>query len=244
VRLGDRGEVVRATQAELAALGYDVGRIDGIAGARTLAAWEAYERARAHGVTPRMGAHPGAARKGVRDWGAIDSVCLHQTAVSLGERPARWNTLRAHVGVTREGQIFQVYGLSDLVYHGNGLNGRSVGIECSGSYEGVEGNRRTWWQPPGVAEPQRPTAELVEATKRAVRWVVAEVAAHGGRVRYCFAHRQSSSSRQSDPGSAIWQAVALELEREGLVETRPGYTVGTGRVVPEAWDPRCKGVGY
>jgi peptidoglycan hydrolase-like protein with peptidoglycan-binding domain len=231
VQRGDRGPEVERVQRELAALGYAVGAVDGVCGPRTLAAWEAWERAKAAGVTPRMGAHPGAAKRGVREWAAVTGITLHQTAVDLGERPARWDTLRAHVGVTRGGQVLQVYGLSDLVYHGNGLNGSTVGIECSGTYEGVEGDRGTWWQPPGVAEPQRPTAALVEAARRAVAWVVAEVAAHGGRVRWIYAHRQSSGTRQSDPGSALWKAVALEC---GL-ETRPGFTVGSGRAIPEAW---------
>jgi peptidoglycan hydrolase-like protein with peptidoglycan-binding domain len=235
---GDRGPHVATLQRELAALGYQPGPADGICGPRTLAAYEAYERAKAHGVTPRMGAHPRAAKQGERPWGQVTGITLHQTAVDLGERPARWDGLRAHVGVTRGGQILQVYGLSDLVYHGHGLNGSTVGIELSGTYEGVEGDPRTWWQPPGVSAPQRPTAALVEAARRAVRWVVEEVAAHGGRVRWCYAHRQSRASRVSDPCKVLWREVALEVEREGLLETRPGFTVGTGRPIPREWDAR------
>jgi hypothetical protein len=232
---GDKGPHVEAAQRELAALGYAVGAADGIAGPRTLAAWEAWERAKAAGVTVRMGAHPQEHNQGARPWGQVTGITLHQTAVDLGERPGRWDSLRAHVGVTRGGQVLQVYGLDALVYHGNGLNSSTVGIECSGTYEGVEGDRATWWQPPGVSAPQRPTAALVEAALRAVRWVVEEVKANGGTVRYLYAHRQSSGTRQSDPGSALWRAVALDLEREGLVETRPGYTVGTGRAIPREW---------
>jgi hypothetical protein len=241
---GQRGPEVEQAQRELAALGYPVGAADGICGPRTLASYEAHQRAKAAGVTVRMGAHPQEAKRGTRDWGAVTGITLHQTAVDLGERPGRWDTLRAHVGVTRGGQILQVYGLSDLVYHGNGLNGSTVGIECSGTYEGVEGDRGTWWQPPGVSEPQRPTAALVEAAKRAVRWVCAEVAANGGKVQYLYAHRQSSASRQSDPGSAIWKGVALACEMTGLLATRPGFTVGTGRAIPEAWDERQVEVDY
>jgi hypothetical protein len=237
---GDKGPHVEAAQRELAALGYAVGAADGIAGPRTLAAWEAWERAKAAGVTVRMGAHPQEHNQGARPWTQVTGITLHQTAVDLGERPGRWDTLRAHVGVTRGGQVLQVYGLAALVYHGNGLNGSTVGIECSGSYEGVEGQRDTWWQPKGVAEPQTPTPALVEAARRTVAWVVAEVAAHGGQVRWIYAHRQSSGTRQSDPGSALWRAVALEC---GL-ETRPGFTVGTGRAIPEAWDPRQVEVDY
>jgi hypothetical protein len=208
------------------------------------------------GVVDLTRAHAGQHRKGKRAWASVDAVCLHQTAGDLGEKHERWvawpvpdgkggvklSSLKAHIGVTRGGQVLLCNPLDSLVAHGNGFNARSVGIECSGTYEGIEGRRETWWAA-GKA-PQRPTEELIAAARRAVECVCAEVAAHGGRVRYLFAHRQSSSSRQSDPGSAIWQAVALELEREGVLETRPGYVVGDGRPIPEAWDPRCKGVGY
>jgi hypothetical protein len=233
---GQRGPEVAEAQRQLLALGYPVGAADGICGPKTLAAWEAWERAKARGVTPRMGLHFQEHAHGVRDWASIDSVVLHQTACDLGERPGRWDSLRAQVGVTRGGQVFQVYPLDTLVYHGNSFNKRSVGVELSGSYEGIEGQRATWWQPEGVKDPQRPTPELIEAARRAVRWIVAEVGARGGKVRYCFSHRQSSDTRQSDPGSAIWQAVGLWAQSElGLSDGGPGFRVGDGRPIPEAW---------
>lgn len=248
---GDRGPVVAELQRQLLALGYDLGTADGIAGPRTLAAYEAHERAKAAGVTVLLGAHEGQHREGVRPWASVTGITLHQTAGDLGERHERWvkwpvknpktgalefSSLKAHVGVTRGGQVLLVNPLDSRVAHGHGLNSSTVGIECSGTYEGIEGRRDTWW-PAGKA-PQTPTPELIEAARRAVAWVVAEVAAHGGRVLYLYAHRQSSADRVSDPGSALWQAVALEVEREGLVETRPGYTVGTGLPIPREWDAR------
>jgi hypothetical protein len=204
------------------------------------------------GVVDLTRAHAGQHRKGKRAWASVDAVCLHQTAGDLGEKHERWvawpvpdgkggvklSSLKAHIGVTRGGQVLLCNPLDSLVAHGNGFNARSVGIECSGTYEGIEGDRSTWWQPKGVKEPQRPTPELIEAARRAVRWICAEVAARGGRVRYLYAHRQSRASRVSDPGEVLWREVALYCEREGLLSTRPGYVVGTGRAIPKEWDPR------
>jgi peptidoglycan hydrolase-like protein with peptidoglycan-binding domain len=99
---GERGPHVAEAQRQLLSLGYPVGLADGICGPKTLAAWEAWERAKAANVTVRMGAHKQEAKKGVRDWGAVTGVCLHQTACDLGEKPDRWNTLRAQVGVAAE----------------------------------------------------------------------------------------------------------------------------------------------
>ncbi len=203
--------------------------------------------------------HNGQHKRGVRPWNQIDAICLHQTAGDLGEKPERWSwwptrdadgdlvhsTLKAHLGVTRGGQVFLVHDLNALVYHGNSFNNRSVGIELSGTYEGVAGRPTTWWQPTGVRSPQTPTPELLVAAKVAIEWVVAEVAARGGKIKYLFAHRQSSAERESDPGDAIWKGVALPmLQKLGLSDGGPRYKVGSGEAIPMDWDPSKVGIPY
>jgi hypothetical protein len=249
---GDRGPHVTALQRELAALGYPVGLADGICGPRTLAACEAHQRAKQAGIVVLLGAHEGIHREGPRPWANVTGITIHQTAATLGENPARWvkwpikgpngaiehSCLRAHVGVTRGGQVLLCNPLDQLVWHGNRLSLTDIGIELDGTYEGVEGERSTWWQAPGHKSPQVPTPALLEAARRAIRWACAEVAANGGKIRFLHAHRQASKDRRSDPGSRIWAEVALALEAEGLLSTRPGYVVGTGRAIPKEWDPR------
>jgi antitoxin (DNA-binding transcriptional repressor) of toxin-antitoxin stability system len=96
-----------------------------------------------------------------------------------------------------------------------------------------------------MRQAQTPTPELIEAARAAVRWIVAEVARHGGRISRLVAHRQSSDMRQSDPGSALWQAVALPLHAElGLDDGGPGYRIGTGRPIPVDWDASRAGERY
>lgn len=86
---------------------------------------------------------------------------------------------------------------------------------------------------------------MIEAAKATIRWAHADVARHGGKITHLFAHRQSSGTRQSDPGSALWQAIALPLLRElRLSDGGHGYRVGSGRPIPEAWDARYVGVRY
>lgn len=184
---------------------------------------------------------------GRRSWGEITGMCLHQTACILGERPARWASIGAHVGVTRGGKIIWMHDFDEIVIHANRFNASTVGIEMDGMYAGVEGDDRTFWRPPSDPNrrPQVPTPELIESAKSVVRWIVDEVARHGGRVTHLVAHRQASKDRQSDPGSALWQAVALPLLAElGLTDGGPGYRVGSGLAIPEAWDPARKGVAY
>ncbi len=183
-----------------------------------------------------------------RAWSTVTGITLHQTACVLGERPGRWLNVGCHVGITRGGQRLWLHDFDARVVHGNGWNTQCVGIEMDGLYEGIAGDPKTLWDDPSTKYRevgQTPTPELVQAAKEAVRWICARVAEHGGKVRALVAHRQSSESRRDDPGSALWQAVALPLHAElGLIDGGVGFKLGNGYAIPEAWDPRCVGVKY
>lgn len=184
---------------------------------------------------------------GRRPWKQITAIVLHQTASYMGEKPARYNTLGAHLGVTRAGQVVWPHDFEKIIWHANGFNNFSVGLECDGEYEGVEGDIKTFWRPKEEPnrQPQSPTADQIEAVKATVRWVCQEVGRHGGHVTRLLAHRQASVDRQSDPGSALWQRVAMPLHKElGLTDGGPGYKNGTGLLIPERWDSSRTGVKY
>jgi hypothetical protein len=178
-----------------------------------------------------------------RAWSEVTGICLHQTACNLGERPQRWATIGAHLGVTRAGRVIWMHDLHHAIVHGNGFNTNTVGIEMEGSYPGIEGNLSTFWRT--TEQPQSPTAELVAAARATVRWICAEVANHGGKVTSLVAHRQASDERQADPGSALWQQVALPLMSElSLSDGGPGFKIDSGSPIPEAWDASRTGVRY
>ena len=186
---------------------------------------------------------------GHRAWKAITGVVLHQTASVFGELPRRWAGVGAHFGVTRSGQVIWLHDFEKIVWHANRFNGFTVGIEMDGTYAGIEGDDRTFWRP--AEDPHRraqtPTDALVGAAQATVRWICEEVARRGGRVERLLAHRQASNARQSDPGSALWKRVARPLHADaslGLTDGGPGYVVGTGLPIPEAWDETRKGVRY
>lgn len=187
----------------------------------------------------------------VRPWPQITGITLHQTACLIGTRPAYWAGVSAHLGVTRGGGIVHIYDFTDRVNHGHNLNAGDVGIEIDGFFAGVEGDLRTFWRP--KEDPDRlplvPTEEQILAARRAVEFVVEQVAANGGAVRFIHAHRQSSAQRQSDPGSEIWRGVGLWAQQTlGLTDAGetfgPGGTVGDGLRIPAAWDPSKSGVPY
>lgn len=183
-----------------------------------------------------------------RPWSQITAVVLHQTAAKIGEKPASWHSVPIHFGITRAGKVIQLYDLTEVCNHANGLNRRSVGIEIDGWYAGIEGQPKTLWQPKNLPTPRQPMdlpdvqATAVRAT---VQWILNTVAVNGGTVTHIHPHRQSSKDRQSDPGSLIWQTVGLWAQSTfGLSDGGREFTVGDGLVIPEAWDSRYIGNRY
>lgn len=174
-----------------------------------------------------------------RAYTSITSIVLHQTACTLGEKPERWHSVPIHFGVTKSGVILYLNDMTLNVPHGNGFNGRSVGIEIDGAYAGIEGDHSTFWRPAGsTAKPDVASDAQLGAARVTVRHICEEVARHGGRIQYIFAHRQSSKDRQSDPGSRIWQEVGLWAQKElGLSDGGEGFQQG-GTPIPTAWDAR------
>ncbi|SEM47107.1 N-acetylmuramoyl-L-alanine amidase [Pseudomonas sp. ok272] len=195
--------------------------------------------------------HPHAGRSvstPYRLWSKITAVVLHQTASNIGEKPARWHSVPIHFCITRAGKVIQLYDLTEICNHANGLNRSSVGIEIDGWYAGIEGQPKTLWQPKGLATPRQPMdlpTLQADAVKATVQWIANTVAANGGMVTHIHPHRQSSKDRQSDPGSLIWQTVGLWAQNTlGLSDGGAAFTVGNGRTIPEDWDVRYTGNRY
>jgi len=177
---------------------------------------------------------------GRRAWTQITGITLHQCAVDFGhEKPARWDSLWAQTAASLEGNFFLVHDLVEVVWHGHGFNLGDVGLELEGLYAGRAGH------PDGSAKPQTPTPELIESGKGGVRYICAEVKRHGGLVRFLHAHRQSKDSRRADPGQELWQAIAIPMMAElNLSDGGPGFKIGSGRTIPEAWNPAYRGNVY
>lgn len=182
-----------------------------------------------------------------RTWQDVRGICLHQTACLLGERPERWDTVGAHIGITRGGRVMWLHGFNRVVCHGNGWNAQTVGIEIDGLYAGIQGDDSTVWDDPSTRTQERGmsiTPESVLAAREVIRWICSETAAAGGAINVLVAHRQSSKSRRNDPGSAIWQEVALPMHAElGLKDGGYGFEIG-GLPIPAAWDKSKTGIPY
>ena len=190
--------------------------------------------------------HAGRARRGRNPWSRIDTICLHQMACAGPGGWQRWRDLAIHYVILRDGTAAWLYDPDTLLWHGHSWNPRSVGLEIEGWYAGVEEDLSTLWVPQGASRGRRRSQALApgqaEAALQAIHHAVAVVAAHGGRIRYVAAHRQSSATRQSDPGELIWREIALPAMDALGLKTAP--TLSGGRPIPEAWDPAQVGVEY
>jgi peptidoglycan hydrolase-like protein with peptidoglycan-binding domain len=191
----------------------------------------------------------------------IKGVVLHQTATVLGENPKRWHGVACHIGITREGKIIWINDFDKIVWHGDGFNRGTIGIEIDGHFAGLESfneetgkwvpDLSTYWRPKGSnRQPLSITDVQVEAVKQVVRWIHRVIKEGGGKLEFLLAHRQSSGSRRSDPGQKPWRLIALPLMEElNLTDGGPDYFIldrhgKPGYPVSEEWDPRHKGVSY
>lgn len=191
---------------------------------------------------------------------SITGVVLHQMAVEYGVSPQqvaasagdaklalarRALEVACHAVAFRAGFYVVAHELVDYVYHGNGFNGFSLGLEVDGRYAGLEDDpttvaredlRSTWKGPP-----TKLVEQTVEAARAALRYLVEEGRRQGMPIEFLWAHRQSSGTRRSDPGQALWKALApwavaeLHLKVE-LDRTFTGSKTGPGRAIPFLWD--------
>ncbi len=182
----------------------------------------------------------------MRDPASIDAIVLHQTAVTFGASPAavraakgdkdlarhrRALGVHAHVTAFTDGTAVAAYPLRAYVYHGNGANSRSIGLEIEGHYNGIPGGQ--------LAEPD---AATIQSAREACTWLVEAARAEGITLRYYLAHRQYSRSRRSDPGWYLWRAVGVDWceARLGL-QPLPTLVDRDGYPIPKTWDPRQGG---
>lgn len=174
----------------------------------------------------------------------VTGITLHQTACDLGPNVERYDMIGSHYAILRDGRVLWMCDIDRTVVHGHGWNRRCIGIEVNGRYPGLLSNPLgTTWDDPTTKireQPQDVTPEAMRSLRMLVRYLKLKTPT----IAVLCSHRQSSESRQSDPGQAIWrEAVALHGEL-GLHDGGVGFKIGDGRPNPEAWDPKAKGVRY
>jgi hypothetical protein len=182
----------------------------------------------------------------------VTGIVVHQTAVKFGlsshqikaaggdEQLAlarRGLNVACHVIAFHDGFLAWTNELKRYIYHGNGYNRYTLGIEIDGNYPGLIGGKT--WNNKAATEV---TDTVVSAACEGMRLLVEEGRKLGMPIRNVYAHRQSSATRRSDPGQELWKRVVLDyaIPVLGLV-SHPAEVIGDGRPVPKEWD--SNGIG-
>lgn len=178
----------------------------------------------------------------VRDPKTVTGIGIHQTACVFGPAADRAKAHRralgipAHVTAFTDGVYVAAAPLAWYLYHGNELNAFSLGLECEGSYPGLEGG--TAW---GGTTTQL-TDLAVDTYRAALKWLVEEGRAAGMPIEFIWAHRQSNGQKPSDPGQGIWRRVVVEYGVPVLgLRPQTSKVWKDGKPIPTDWDPQ--GVG-
>jgi hypothetical protein len=169
----------------------------------------------------------------------VVGIMWHVTACLFGVSPAavreaggdaklardrRALRIPAHATVFRDGHVVVPFDLLAYLWHGNGGNAASLGVEIESDDGSI-------------------TPEQVIACRWLARWFVAEARKVGATIRETWAHRQTNGIKPNDPGPVVWREVAIPSSEElGLTRTirgLPGSTpaVKHGLPIPLAWDP-------
>jgi hypothetical protein len=192
-----------------------------------------------------------------RSMSSITGVVIHQTATPYGVSEAaikaaggnkelakakRALNVACHGLAFRDGFYALPNPLSWYVWHANALNEGTLGLEVEGLYSGLKDNlttlpdeaANTTWG----SKPMEVTDLVVESARACLKHIVEEARSLGAPMQFIYAHRQSSPTRQSDPGQELWERVVLEYAVPVLgLKTNPRFTIGGGRMIPKSWDP-------
>lgn len=174
----------------------------------------------------------------------IDGIVIHQTGSPFGVTAAaikaskgdavlakhrRALGIAAHMTAFDTGYAVLAHPLEWYVYHGNGLNARSLGLEVEGLY-------------PGKMTKPLLTDKLLQAACDGLTYLVKQGRAAGMPIKFIWAHRQSSLTRPNDPGEEIWRKVVLDFAIGNLGLAPQSDYVNGGETIPAHWKS-IKGVG-
>ena len=176
----------------------------------------------------------------VRDPKTITGIGIHQTDCVFGPKADPVARHRRALGVPihalafRDGVLAIPYPMLWYMYHGNGMNAMSYGLEIEGSYSGVLGQSKAGGKTYDLLD------ELtIECAREGVRYLYEAGLKLNSPLEHIWAHRQSRGVKERDPGPAIWQAVVLDYAVGVLgLKLEPTRTWEDGTSIPASWSKK------
>ncbi|WP_276370829.1 peptidoglycan recognition family protein [Chryseolinea sp. H1M3-3] len=172
-----------------------------------------------------------------RDPRKVYAFVLHQMAFkrwnpkSKGySNPESYLATGAHFCIMFDGRIIQLHAFSRMIWHGNCVSPGSVAVEFEGNFPNIKGG---WWinKEAKVPDKDRPTQAQFESGKFLTSYLKTVLG-----TTHILAHRQSSDSRENDPGPDIWYNVGQwAVDKLGLTDGGPQFKCGTGKPILPEW---------
>jgi len=184
-------------------------------------------------------------RKKMRDPKTVDTLVLHQMACCFKVKDPLTRFLKnmaPHFAILADGRILQLHPTQALTWASNGFNTNSVAVEFAGNFPSTKGK---WWLDRKYlqtltkaqaeayikANQNRVTPEQIEAGRYLIKHLIRTMG-----LKKVVSHRQSSNTRENDPGPDIWYHVGQwAIENLGVSDGGSGYKVGTGAAIPDIW---------
>ena len=177
-------------------------------------------------------------RVALRDPFSVDGIVVHQTGAPYGVTAAAVKAAKgdralakhrralgvaAHMTAFDTGVAVLAHPLPWYVYHANSLNARSLGLEIEGLFP------QNWGAKDFFSD------KLEAAARDALTYLVLQGRMLGMPIQYVWAHRQSSLTRDDDPGEEIWRKLVLGFAVPELGLLTLPESVHGGRALPPAW---------
>ena len=167
----------------------------------------------------------------------VKALVLHQMACCFKVKDplTRFLKMAPHFAILPDGRILQLHPLQAYTPASNGFNAGSVGVEFAGNFPSTKGK---WWiskdlrtEAQRKANQNQVTPQQIESGRYLVQYLVRAMG-----LKTILAHRQSSGTRENDPGPDIWYNVGQwAIDNLGLSDGGPGFKVGTGNPIPDLW---------
>ena len=176
-----------------------------------------------------------------RDPRTLTSLVLHQMAYKAKDKygqysnPEKYLTVGAHFCIMRDGRIMQHHPISRFIWHSNCTSPLSIGVEFEGNFANTKGK---WWYDTNkttgkkiIANEDTPTDAQFEAGQFLLTYLKSIMG-----LKNVLAHRQSSDSRENDPGPDIWVNVGeWGLTHLGLSDGGTTFKCGKGNPILPEW---------
>lgn len=176
----------------------------------------------------------------IRDPKLITGIGIHQTDCIFGPKadPAARH-LRAlgvpiHALAFRDGVLAIPYPMLWYMYHGNGMNAMSYGLEIEGSYSGILGQKRAGGKTYDLLDER-----TIECARAGIKYLYEAGLKLNSPLEFLWAHRQTNKAKDRDPGPAIWQAVVLDYAVAVLhLKLEENRVWDDGHAIPASWSVR------